>query len=71
MSRKAEKYYTLEELQAAVREKCLQEWRDLTGQDWSESAMRDFRGFTQDLEAAYRALWKAWCARHSPMTKES
>ncbi len=27
------------------------------------SAMRDFRGFTQELEAAYRALWKSWCAR--------
>jgi predicted O-linked N-acetylglucosamine transferase (SPINDLY family) len=27
------------------------------------SAMRDFRGFTRELEAAYRVLWKAWCAR--------
>jgi predicted O-linked N-acetylglucosamine transferase (SPINDLY family) len=27
------------------------------------SAMRDFRGFTRELEAAYRTLWKAWCAR--------
>jgi protein O-GlcNAc transferase len=27
------------------------------------SAMRDFRGFTRELEAAYRTLWRAWCAR--------
>jgi protein O-GlcNAc transferase len=27
------------------------------------SAMRDFRGFTQALEAAYRTLWAEWCSK--------
>ncbi len=26
------------------------------------SPMRDFAGFTRELEAAYRAMWKSWCA---------
>ena len=25
------------------------------------SALRDEAGFTRDLEAAYRALWREWC----------
>ena len=31
-------------------------------QKMDESAMRDFPGFTRELESAYRALWKQWCA---------
>lgn len=27
------------------------------------SPLRDFRGFTKGLEAAYRSMWKAWCLR--------
>jgi predicted O-linked N-acetylglucosamine transferase (SPINDLY family) len=26
------------------------------------SPMRDFRGFTRELESAYREMWKGWCA---------
>jgi predicted O-linked N-acetylglucosamine transferase (SPINDLY family) len=26
------------------------------------SALRDEIGFTRDLEAAYRAMWRQWCA---------
>lgn len=26
------------------------------------SPMRDFPGFTRELESAYRAMWKTWCA---------
>jgi len=29
------------------------------------SALRDFRGFTRGLEAAYRAMWKDWCQREA------
>jgi predicted O-linked N-acetylglucosamine transferase (SPINDLY family) len=28
----------------------------------ASSALRDEAGFTRDLEAAYRAMWRAWCA---------
>jgi hypothetical protein len=26
------------------------------------SVLRDEAGFTRDLEGAYRAMWRAWCA---------
>jgi predicted O-linked N-acetylglucosamine transferase (SPINDLY family) len=26
------------------------------------SPMRDFRGFTRELESAYREMWQGWCA---------
>jgi protein O-GlcNAc transferase len=29
------------------------------------SPMRDFRGFTREVESAYRAMWKRWCASGS------
>jgi predicted O-linked N-acetylglucosamine transferase (SPINDLY family) len=27
-----------------------------------QSPLRDFRGFTRNLESAYRSMWQAWCA---------
>src|SRR5205823_2765756 len=39
-----------EALRASLREKM------------ERSPMRDFAGFTRGLEAAYRSMWKAWCA---------
>jgi predicted O-linked N-acetylglucosamine transferase (SPINDLY family) len=31
-------------------------------QKLERSPLRDFRGFTRNLESAYRAMWQAWCA---------
>jgi len=31
-------------------------------QKLERSPMRDFAGFTKDLESAYRSMWKNWCA---------
>ncbi len=32
------------------------------------SPLRDEAGLTRDLEAAYRAMWRAWCLSHSEQT---
>ena len=31
-------------------------------QKLEQSPLRDFRGFTRNLESAYRSMWQAWCA---------
>ena len=31
-------------------------------QKLEQSPLRDFRGFTRNLESGYRSMWKAWCA---------
>ena len=40
----------------------LESLRQTLRQEVERSPMRDFRGFTRELESAYRALWKEWCA---------
>lgn len=40
----------------------LAELRRSLRQRLERSPMRDFAGFTRDLESAYRAMWKRWCA---------
>jgi predicted O-linked N-acetylglucosamine transferase (SPINDLY family) len=39
----------------------LGELRRSLRQRLERSPMRDFAGFTRDLESAYRAMWKRWC----------
>lgn len=41
----------------------LEAWRASLRQQLEQSPMRDFRGFTRELEAAYRELWADWCRR--------
>jgi len=31
-------------------------------QKLERSPLRDFPGFTRNLESAYRSMWQAWCA---------
>ena len=38
------------------------ELRRTLRQRLERSPMRDFRGFTRELESAYREMWKRWCA---------
>src|SRR5574341_341130 len=40
----------------------LSELRRTLRQRLERSPMRDFRGFTRELESAYREMWKGWCA---------
>lgn len=40
----------------------LAELRRSLRQRLERSPMRDFAGFTRELESAYRAMWKGWCA---------
>jgi protein O-GlcNAc transferase len=40
----------------------LAELRATMRQRLERSPMRDFPGFTRELESAYRAMWKRWCA---------
>jgi len=40
----------------------LAELRRTLRQRLERSPMRDFPGFTRELESAYRAMWKSWCA---------
>jgi predicted O-linked N-acetylglucosamine transferase (SPINDLY family) len=40
----------------------LSELRRTLRERLERSPMRDFRGFTRDIESAYRAMWKSWCA---------
>ena len=39
----------------------LAELRRTLRQRLERSPMRDFAGFTKELESAYRAMWKSWC----------
>lgn len=36
--------------------------RQTLRQKLEQSPLRDFRGFTRNLESAYRSMWQAWCA---------
>jgi predicted O-linked N-acetylglucosamine transferase (SPINDLY family) len=49
----------LDQLRAAMRAR-------LTG-----SPLRDEAGFTRDLEAAYRDMWRQWCATSGTATRQS
>jgi predicted O-linked N-acetylglucosamine transferase (SPINDLY family) len=40
----------------------LSELRRTLRQKLERSPMRDFPGFTRELESAYRNMWKSWCA---------
>ena len=40
----------------------LSELRRTLRQKLERSPMRDFAGFTRQLESAYRAMWKSWCS---------
>jgi len=40
----------------------LSELRRTLPQRLERSPMRDFPGFTRELESAYRTMWKSWCA---------
>lgn len=40
----------------------LSELRRTLRQRLERSPMRDFRGFTRELESAYREMWKGWCS---------
>jgi predicted O-linked N-acetylglucosamine transferase (SPINDLY family) len=40
------------------------ELRRTLRQRLERSPMRDFRGFTRELESAYREMWKNWCEGH-------
>jgi predicted O-linked N-acetylglucosamine transferase (SPINDLY family) len=40
----------------------LAELRQALRQKLEQSPLRDFRGFTNGLESAYRSMWQAWCA---------
>ncbi len=40
----------------------LSDLRRTLRQRLERSPMRDFRGFTRELESAYREMWKGWCA---------
>ncbi|HEX9431395.1 MAG TPA: tetratricopeptide repeat protein [Burkholderiales bacterium] len=42
----------------------LAELRRTLRQKLERSPMRDFAGFTRELESAYRAMWQSWCAAH-------
>jgi protein O-GlcNAc transferase len=37
-------------------------------QRMSESPIMDYAGFARDIEAAYRGMWRAWCANTSAAT---
>jgi protein O-GlcNAc transferase len=43
----------------------LSELRRTLRQKLERSPMRDFPGFTRELESAYRTMWKSWCAANS------
>ena len=35
---------------------------------FQESALMDYQGFTRQLEAKYREIWRSWCAEHGGST---
>ena len=49
-------------LRLASDPKLLTELRSDLRQRMEDSPLRDERGFTQDLEAAFRDMWKDWCS---------
>lgn len=46
----------------------LQELRQTLRQRMAGSPLMDFKAFARDMEAAYRGMWRVWCAEQSTAT---